>query len=391
MSIKSKLPNVGETIFTVMSRLAIDHNAINLGQGFPDFETDRGLIDSVHQAMLEGHNQYAPMSGHPLLKSAIATKTKTLYGASYDTDYELTVTNGASQALMAAILALVHPGDEVIVIEPFYDLYLPCIELAGGFAVIVPMVAPKSPVDSYYIDWEAVEKVISSKTRLLILNFPHNPTGIRLKPQDLDALEHLVHNFGITLLSDEVYEHLIFDNHPHLSLSTRESLRENSIIVSSFGKTFSATGWKLGYCLAPAKFSKEIQKVHQYMVFCVATPMQVGLARYMEDSATYNDLAKFYQKKRDYLFNGLLNTAFEPMQSEGTFFLLASYQGLSTKNEIEFSQWLTQEHGVGVIPVSAFYQDPKSVAANHQLVRFCFAKQDHTLARAIERLEKISR
>jgi len=389
MNITSKLPNVGTTIFTEMSQLAQQHQAVNLGQGFPDFDTDNTLIEAVYQAMREGHNQYAPMSGHPLLKAAIVGKHAAQYNCHYDANTEVTVTNGASQALMASILALVHSGDEVVVIEPFYDLYLPCIELAGGKPVVVPMIAPESSVDSYYVDWNRVEQAITKNTRLLIVNFPHNPTGIRAKANDLDALEQLVHKFGIWVLSDEVYEHLIFDGEQHLSLSTRESLKSHSIVVSSFGKTFSATGWKLGYCLAPKKLTIEIQKVHQYMVFCVATPMQVGLARYMENSTVYEKLSAFYQEKRNFLYEGLQRTAFKPLKSEGTFFLLASYHAISSVPEYEFSRWLTKEHGVGVIPVSAFYQQPQSAAANHYLVRFCFAKQEATLAESLRRIEQI--
>ena len=388
MNIVSKLPDVGVTIFTVMSQLATEHQAINLGQGFPDFNTDKALLDAVYEAMLQGYNQYSPMSGHPLLKKAIQEKTQFLYGAEYDLNTEITVTSGASEALMSSILAFVHPGDEVIVIEPFYDLYLPVIKLAGGVAIPVSMEAPRTPEQSFSIDWDKVEKAITPKTRMLLINTPHNPTGAILTSEDLDALEKIVAKWNILILSDEVYEHLVFDGAKHLSMATRSSLKKNSIIVSSFGKTFSATGWKVGYCLAAPELTTEIQKVHQFSVFSVPTPLQVGLAVYMKDPNSYLGLPEFYQKKRDQLFQGLGNTPFTPYKSEGTFFLLASYKGWSDKSELEFSKWLTTEYGVGVIPVSAFYRNPESKEANQYLIRFCFAKQEQTLASAIERLPK---
>ncbi len=388
MNIVSKLPDVGVTIFTVMSQLATEHQAINLGQGFPDFNTDKALLDAVYEAMLQGYNQYSPMSGHPLLKKAIQEKTQLLYGAEYDLNTEITVTSGASEALMSSILAFVHPGDEVIVIEPFYDLYLPVIKLAGGVAVPVSMEAPSTPDQSFSIDWDKVEKAITFKTRMLLINTPHNPTGAILTSDDLDALEKIVAKWNILILSDEVYEHLVFDGAKHLSMATRPSLKKNSIIVSSFGKTFSATGWKVGYCLAAPELTTEIQKVHQFSVFSVPTPLQVGLAVYMKDPNTYLGLPEFYQQKRDQLFQGLRDTPFTPYKSEGTFFLLASYKGWSDKSELAFSKWLTTEYGVGVIPVSAFYRNPESKEANQHLIRFCFAKQEQTLASAIERLPK---
>lgn len=388
MNIVSKLPDVGVTIFTVMSQLATEHKAINLGQGFPDFNTDKALLDAVYEAMLQGHNQYSPMSGHPLLKTAITEKTQLLYGAYYDPATEVTVTSGASEALMSSILAFVHPDDEVVVIEPFYDLYLPVIKLAGGVAVPVAMQAPSTPDQSFSINWEKVEQAITNKTRMLIINTPHNPTGAILKTEDLDALEKIVAKWNLIILSDEVYEHLVFDDAQHLSMATRPALKQNSIIVSSFGKTFSATGWKVGYCLAPPQLTTEIQKIHQFSVFSVPTPLQVGLAVYMKNADTYLNLPSFYQQKRDQLALGLASTPFIPYKSEGTFFLLASYDGWSDKSELEFSKWLTTEYGVGVIPVSAFYRNPESVDANKKFIRFCFAKEAHTLTTAVERLPK---
>lgn len=389
MQIQSKLPAVGTTIFSTMSQLAQEHQAINLGQGFPDFNPDPALIEAVHQAMLQGQNQYPPMPGHPALRERIAEKSERRYGHRYDSNTEITVTSGASEALMASFLAFVHPGDEVILIEPFYDLYVPAIELAGGKAVPVPMTAPSAEHAYYRVDWDRVENAITPKTRMLVINFPHNPTCTNLRPQDLDALEHLVEKYPLLVLSDEVYEHLTFDQQRHLSLSTRPALAARSIIVSSFGKTFHATGWKVGYCCAPAILTVEIRKIHQYMVFTVPTPLQAGLATYMQDPSTWESLPAFYQAKRDLLHQGLVHSRFTPLHSEGTFFLLASYEGISDQTELEFATWLTRHHGVGVIPVSAFYQNPQSAQANHKLVRFCFAKQAATLNAAIERLQTV--
>ncbi|WP_341668254.1 methionine aminotransferase [Alcaligenes sp. SDU_A2] len=389
MQIQSKLPAVGTTIFTVMSKLASEHNAINLGQGFPDFNPDPKLIEAVHQAMLQGLNQYPPMPGHAALRERIASKTLQRYGHHYNCDTEITVSSGASEALMASFLAFVHAGDEVIVIEPFYDLYVPAIELAGGKAVPVPMTPPTQNHPYYRVDWDLVEASITSRTRMLVINFPHNPTCSNLRPQDLDALEQLIAKYPLLILSDEVYEHLTFDQQAHLSLATRPSLVERAIIVSSFGKTFHATGWKVGYCCAPAVLMTEIRKIHQYMVFTVPTPLQAGLATYMQDPSTWETLPAFYQEKRDYLLQGLKHTRFTPLPSEGTFFLLASYDGISNESELEFSKWLTRAHGVGTIPVSAFYQNPEHPASNHKLIRLCFAKQKNTLDEALQRLANV--
>lgn len=385
----SKLPDVGTTIFTVMSQLANDHKAINLGQGFPDFEPDERLIDAVTNAMRNGHNQYPPMAGIVPLRQQISKKMEALYGHAYDPITEVTVTSGASEALMASILAFVHPGDEVIIIEPFYDLYIPAITLAGGIPVIVSMQAPDDTNKRYSVDWNNVRAAVTNKTRLLILNFPHNPTGINLRDSDLDALEKIVVDTGITILSDEVYEHIVFNGGEHQSLCRRPTLANNSIVVSSFGKTYHVTGWKIGYCCAPEKLMNEIRKVHQFMVFTVTSPMQYALAEYMNDPEPYLGLASFYEKKHDLLFEGLQQTKLNPVASEGTFFLLARYSEVSEMPEMEFSRWLTLNKGVAVIPVSAFYQNPDAVSSNHGLVRFCFAKQDHTLHDAIEKLKSL--
>lgn len=389
MNILSKLPDVGTTIFTVMSQLCVDHKAINLGQGFPDFHPDAKLVDYVTQAMNDGYNQYPPMTGIPALRTAIVNKVATLYGKTYDQDTEITVTSGASEALMASILAFVHTGDEVIIIEPFYDLYIPAIKLAGGIPVIVSMEAPTEAKPRYQVDWDRVSAAVTDKTRMLILNFPHNPTGINLDESDLDQLEAIVNKTDIILLSDEVYEHIIFDGKQHQSLARRERLAANAIVVSSFGKTYHTTGWKVGYCCAPAVLSVEIRKVHQFMVFTVPSPLQVALANYMDDPAPYLNLSEFYQPKRDRLFDGLKNTRFVPLHSEGTFFLLASYEKISNLPESEFAHWLTTTHGVGGIPVSAFYENAAATSSNHGLIRFCFAKQDHTLDAALEKLAAI--
>ena len=389
MNFESKLPNVGTTIFTVMSQLATDHKAINLGQGFPDFSPDDELLDLVTQAMKAGHNQYPPMAGVPELRQQISLKVHALHGHQYDPNTEITVTSGASEALMASILAFVRQDDEVIVIEPFYDLYIPVIELAGGKPVVVAMTAPGPQSSSYKVDWQKVRDAVTPKTRMLIINFPHNPTCINLTTEDLDSLERIVEETGILLLSDEVYEHLVFDGQAHQSVSRRPLLAAHSIIVSSFGKTYSATGWKIGYCCAPANISAEIRKVHQFNVFTVNTPMQYALAEYMKNADAYLRLPAFYQQKRDRLLNGLNNTRFKPMHSEGTFFLMADYSEISDLSEADFARWITVEHGVGVIPVSAFYRDPNAPESNHGLIRFCFAKQDDTLNKAIEKLAMI--
>ncbi|MFT0849155.1 methionine aminotransferase [Achromobacter sp. F4_2707] len=389
MELPTRMPGVGTTIFTVMSQLATEHKAINLGQGFPDFNPDPLLLDEVNKAMQEGHNQYPPMPGIPLLREGIREKVKALYGHDYNSDTEITVMAGASEALMMTIMALVHPGDEVVVIEPFYDLYNPVIALAGATPVIVPMQAPDASHDTYRVDWQRVRDAITSRTRALILNFPHNPTGINLTEADLDALERIVEETGIFLISDEVYEHIVFDGKQHQSLCRRKSLAEKSVVISSFGKTYHVTGWKIGYCCAPAAITAEIRKLHQFNVFTVVSPMQWALARYMANPQHHLDLAGFYQAKQDRLFNGLLNTRFKPVKSAGTFFLLADYSEISDMPESEFAKWLTIEHGVGVIPLSAFYRDPAAPEANHGLVRFCFAKKDATLDQAIERLSKL--
>jgi methionine aminotransferase len=387
--IRSKLPKVGTTIFTVMSQMALDHQAVNLGQGFPDFNTDGKLCELVTRAMAQGHNQYPSMLGVPPLRAAIAAKVQALYGRAYDPGTEITVTSGATEAIMAAVLAVVDRGDEVIVIEPCYDSYVPAIELAGGVPVPVPLRAPTREDPYFRIDWQRVRDAVSARTRLLMLNFPHNPTGIILQDSDLDALESIVRDTGILLLSDEPYEHIVFDGQTHRSLASRPLLAEHTFVISSFAKTFHVTGWKIGYCCAPAPLSAELRKVHQFLVFTVSSPMQFALAEYLSDPRPYLTLSAFYQAKRDRLAAGLAQTPLRPLPSQGTFFMLADYSALSDLNEADFAIKLTQEYGVAVIPVSAFYRNPDAPDANHQLARFCFAKRDETLDEALNRLSRV--
>jgi methionine aminotransferase len=389
MKFKSKLPDVGTTIFTVMSQMAADHSAINLGQGYPDFNASPQLLELVTKAMREGHNQYPPMPGIKPLREQIAHKVSRLYGHSYDPDTEITVTSGATEALMASIQAFVTPGDEVIVIEPCYDLYIPAIRLAGGLPVVVPMTAPTADHPHYRVDWQRVRAAITARTRLLMLNFPHNPTGIILTSDDLDELEKIVSDTGVMLLSDEAYEHIVFDGRKHQSLTSRQSLAANTIAIFSFGKTYHVTGWKVGYVCTPPALTTEVRKVHQFMVFTTTSPMQFALANYMKDPEPYESLSAFYQEKRDLLASGLENSRFNVLPSQGTFFLLAEYKTISDKTELEFAQWLTATHGVAAIPVSAFYAHPDSPQSNHQIVRFCFAKQNPTLEAAARKLQAV--
>jgi methionine aminotransferase len=389
MQIQSKLPNVGTTIFTTMSKMAVDYNAINLGQGFPDFNADERLLELVSQAMLDGHNQYPLMTGITELREVISKKIDDLYGRLYEPNQEITITSGATEAIMAAVLATVHHGDEVIVIEPSYDCYVPAIKLAGGHPIFIKMDPPTEKKPNFSVDWNKVKDCVTNKTKMLIVNSPHNPTGAIFENEDLDAIESIVTNTNIVVLSDEVYEHIVFDGKKHLSLASRPLLSKRSFVISSFGKTTHTTGWKIGYCCAPKELTTELRKVHQFIVFTVPSPFQHGLATYTKDPNTYLNLSDFYQKKRNKLMEGLQETKLKPLLSPGTYFLLADYSHISNKTESEFSIWLAQHHGVVVIPVSAFYAEPESVSANHQLVRFCFAKKDTTLDEAIHRLKKI--
>ncbi len=389
MKIDSKLPNVGTTIFTVMSQLAAEHKSINLGQGFPDFNPDEQLVQLTFEAMKAGHNQYPPMPGVETLRKAVINKISTLYGHAYNPANEITVTSGATEALMVSIQALIDAGDEAIVIEPMYDLYVPAIELAGGKAITVSMTVPTRSDETYSIDWNKIESAISPKTRLLILNTPHNPTGMTLSDKDLDALESLLKKHPFFVISDEVYEHIVFGEKPHLSLSSRQAIAERAVVISSFGKTYHVTGWKIGYCVAPEYLMTEIRKIHQFTVFTVNTPIQVALAQYISDPSTYAGLSNFYEQKRNYLSKGLERTRLQGWRSDSTFFMLANYKNIADVDENTFVRWLTIEKGVTAIPMAAFYREPMAKASNHHMIRLCFAKHESTLDAALERLANL--
>jgi methionine aminotransferase len=379
MKLVSKLPAVGTTIFTVMSELAVKHEAVNLGQGFPDFDPAPKLQALVADAMREGHNQYAPLAGVRLLRERIAEKVSRLYGRDYHVDREITVTAGATQALMSAVLAVVHAGDEVIVLEPAFDSYVPAIRLAGGVPVFVPL-----NEGNFSVPWDKVKAAITPRTRLLMLNSPHNPSGAVIGDADLDALERILRDTNVLVLSDEVYEHIIFDGIQHASLARRPALAERTFVVSSFGKTFHATGWKVGYCCAPATLMEEFRRVHQFMVFAVSTPVQHAMARYLEDPSVYLGLPAFYEAKRDLFVRGLEQSRFRPMSCSGTFFILCDYSAISDETEESFARRLVAEHRVASIPVSALYDKP----VESRRVRFCFAKKTGTLSLALERLSR---
>ncbi|WP_371762471.1 pyridoxal phosphate-dependent aminotransferase [Massilia sp.] len=380
--LQSRLPAVGTTVFTLMSALAAEHGAVNLGQGFPDFDCDPRLLDAVDAAMRAGHNQYAPMTGLPVLREAIAAKLAALYGHAYDAATEITVTAGATQGIVTAILCAVHPGDEVIVIEPCYDSYQPSITLAGGVPVPVAM---RVDAGGFSVPWDAVAAAVTPRTRMIVVNTPHNPTGTILRRADLDALAAIVEGTDILILSDEVYEHMVYDGQPHASVSRHPVLAERAFVVSSFGKTYHVTGWKVGYVAAPEPLMAEFRKVHQYNVFSVNTPMQAGLAAFMRDPAPWRDLPAFYQRKRDLFRAGLANTRFTLLPADGTYFQCVRYDGISDLSESAFAQWLTREIKVAAIPVSAFYGKPTESG----IVRFCFAKKDETLNGALERLATV--
>lgn len=383
-AIQSKLPHVGTTIFTVMSALATEKNAVNLGQGFPDFDCDPALIDAVTQAMRAGRNQYPPMAGVAELRSAIAHKIKALYQADYDPQTEITVTAGATQAILNAVLATVRAGDEVIVLEPCYDSYIPNIEMAGGKVVRVPLVP-----GLFRPDFDKIAAALSPKTRLMLINSPHNPSATVWTHAEMQMLEQLLAPTQVLLVSDEVYEHMVYAPHKHLSASSYPGLRDRTFVISSFGKTFHVTGWKVAYCAAPVSMTTEFRKIHQFNVFTVNTPVQVGLAQYLQDPAPYLNLPGFYQRKRDLFRQGLSKTKFELLPCEGSYFQCARINGLSVPekslSEADFCRWLTSEIGVAAIPLSAFYAD----GFDQRTIRFCFAKKDETLATALERLARL--
>ena len=382
MQIQTKLPKVGTTIFTVMSQLAVEHGAVNLGQGFPDFAVPPLLADALARAMAEGRNQYAPMSGVPALRQAIAAKTLDCYGRRVDADAEVTVTSGASEAIFDAVLAVVRPGDEVVVLDPCYDCYEPAIDLAGGVAAHVPL----DPVD-FSVDWARVRAAITPRTRLLFINTPHNPSGAMLAAADMAALADIVRDTGVLILSDEVYEHIVFDGRVHESVLRYPELAERSFVISSFGKTYHCTGWKVGYCIAPAALTAEFRKVHQYNTFCTFTPAQFAFAEMITaEPEHYRELGAFYQAKRDRFAQQLAGTRLRALPVPGGYFQLVDYSAVSDLDDAAFCRWLTIEKGVAAIPLSPFYAEPP---AGQRLARLCFAKLPETLDAAIARLEKV--
>ena len=379
-NVQTKLPAVGTTIFTVMSALAAEKQAVNLGQGFPDFNCDPALVGAVSQAMQDGLNQYPSMLGVQGLREAVAGKIKAVYGRDYRAADEITITAGATQAIITAILAVVHPGDEVIVLEPCYDSYVPNIELAGGVVVRVPLTP-----GTFRPDFGKIAAAITPKTRAILVNSPHNPSGTVWSRADMQALDDLLAPTDILLISDEVYEHMVFDGQQHQSAARFPGLAARAFIVSSFGKTYHVTGWKVGYVAAPAALTTEFRKVHQFNVFTVNTPVQYGLATYMADPTPYVGLPAFYQRKRDLFREGLKRTKFKVLPSEGTYFQCVDISAVSDLNEADFCKWLTSEIGVAAIPLSAFYGN----GFDQRVVRFCFAKKDETLNLALDRLAKI--
>ena len=378
--VTSRLPQVGTTIFTVMSSLATEHQAVNLGQGFPDFDCDPHLLDLVNDAMRRGFNQYPPMPGVPVLREAVACKIEALYGHVYDASTEVTITAGATQAIITAVLALVHAGDEVIVLDPCYDSYDPSITLAGAKAVHLPLM-PRS----FRPDFARISAALTPRTRAIIVNTPHNPSATTWSAQDMQQLADLLRPTDVIVISDEVYEHMVFDGKRHQSAARFPELAARSVIVSSFGKTYHVTGWKVGFVAAPVLLMAEFRKVHQFNVFTVNTPVQHGLAAYMAKAEPYLELSAFYQRKRDLFRDGLAATRFSLLPSEGSFFQCVDYSAISDAPEEDFCRWLTTEVGVAAIPLSAFYAQP----FEQRLARFCFAKKDETLTLALERLARL--
>ena len=378
--LRSRLPEVGTTIFTVMSALAAQHQAVNLGQGFPDFACDPTLVEEVTRAMQAGHNQYPPMAGIPALRQTISEKISALHGKTYSPSDEITITAGATQAILTAILAIVHPGDEIIVLEPCYDSYVPNIALAGGVVVRVPL-----QPGSFRPDFEKIKAALTSKTRAIVINTPHNPSATVWSQADMLALQALLAPTNVLVISDEVYEHMVFDGAQHESVARYPGLAARAFIVSSFGKTYHVTGWKVGYVAAPASLTAEFRKVHQFNVFTVNTPVQFALNAYMADPEPYLGLAAFYQRKRDLFLSGLAKTKFKVLNSQGTYFQCVDISEVSDLTEAEFCKWLTAEVGVAAIPLSAFYGN----GFDQRVVRFCFAKKDETLLAALSRLQTL--
>lgn len=381
MLLATKLPEVGTTIFTVMSRLAAEHGAINLSQGYPDFDPPQRLVDLVAEHMRRGANQYAPMAGWPGLREAVAGKVRDLYGREVSADTEVTVTSGGTEALFCAIHAVVQAGDEVILLDPAYDSYEPAVRLAGGGTVRVPLRRPR-----FDVEWDRVRDAITAKTRLVVVNTPHNPSGAVWTRADLDALAGLLRDTRALVLADEVYEHMLYDGRRHESLLSHPELAERSFVVSSFGKTYHATGWKVGYCVAPAGLSGEFRKVHQFVQFAVATPLQAALADFLVESPQHHlDLPAFYQRKRDLFCDLLAQTRLRFEPSAGTYFQLVDYSAVSDRTDVDFARWLTTDIGVAAIPVSVFCESPPS----ERIVRFCFAKHEATLEAAACKLRQL--
>ncbi len=379
-TVESRLPRVGTTIFTVMSALAAEHGAVNLGQGFPDFDCDPKLVEAVTDAMRRGLNQYPPMTGVPVLREAVSAKIEALYGHRYDPGSEITISAGATQAILSAILAVVHPGDEVIVLDPCYDSYDPNIVLAGGVAVHVPLTP-----GSFAPDFERIGASLTPRTRAIVINTPHNPSATVWSKADMERLAELLRPTDVIVISDEVYEHMVYDGAEHQSVARFPELAARSVVVSSFGKTYHVTGWKIGYAAAPAALSAEFRKVHQFNVFTVNTPMQHGIARYMADPSHHLGLPAFYQGKRDLFRAGLARTRLRALPSRGSYFQCVDYSAVSDLPEEDFCRWLTIDKGVAAIPLSAFYAD----AFEQRIARFCFAKKDETLALALDRLAQL--
>jgi methionine aminotransferase len=380
LTIQSKLPNVGTTIFTVMSALASEHDAVNLGQGFPDFQMNEELIELVNKAMRDGFNQYAPMPGWLPLRESIARKVYFLYETKINPASEITVTPGGTYAVYSALTSILDPGDEVIVFEPAYDSYIPNIEINGAKAVLIKLEFP-----GYRINWEEVKTKINSKTKAILLNSPNNPASSVLREEDIEALKSVVAETNIFIVSDEVYEHIVFDGLPHLSMLRYPELYERSFTCFSFGKVYNCTGWKLGYCIAPPKLTREFRKVHQFNSFSCHTPSQVALAKFLASKDSYLSLGYFLQEKRDYFIELMRHTKFELLESKGSYFIPGSFKNISDESDVDFAKRITKEFGVATIPLSAFYQDGK----DDKVVRFCFAKKKSTLEEAVEKLSRI--
>ncbi|PZR29509.1 MAG: methionine aminotransferase [Citrobacter freundii] len=381
MSFQSKLPDTGTSIFTVMSALATEHKAVNLGQGFPDFSMNQDLIALVEKAMRSGFNQYAPMQGYTPLRNILAQKISSLYNTVVDPDSQITITPGGTYAIYTALTTILHPGDEVIIFEPAYDSYIPNVVSNGAVPILINLKFPE-----YKIDWDEVKKRITSKTKVIMLNTPHNPTGAIISEEDINQLSQIVADTGIYILSDEVYEHLVYDNASHLSILRYPDLLERSFVCFSFGKVYHCTGWKLGYIVSSAGLMKEFRKLHQFNCFSCHTPSQVALAEFLENTEAYTTLGSFMQKKRDYFIDLMKSTKFDLLDSKGSYFICAKYHRISDESDKDFAVRITKEYGVATIPVSAFYKN----GTDNKVIRFCFAKKEETLENAVNRLIRIS-